>query len=124
MTTKDIVHWIDTDELWRFYKSSQWLKLKKYILSKNHYECSECRNRGIITRHELDKNGQTKLISTVHHRFHVRKHPEFALSEYVSIGGKTYQNLIPVCKACHNRLHPEKNKNRSSSNKFTNEEWW
>lgn len=111
---------MDEDELWKFYKCKDWIRLKTQVLKDNHYECSECKKHGKIKRY--DDNG--KLISTVHHVCHVRDHPELAMSrtykDYST--GEIKLNLIPVCKACHNILHPEKNTKRSDG--FTNEERW
>lgn len=119
VTAEWIRELINKDELWRFYKSKEWIKLKNQILKENHHECSECKRHGIITRHDGDR-----LLSTVHHVCHVREHPELALSrtykDYST--GKTELNLIPVCKSCHNKLHPEKNKKRAEH--FSNEEKW
>ena len=112
---------IQKDELWRFYKSKEWIALKNKILKENHYECAECRKHGVITRH--DDGG--RLLSTVHHVCHVRDHPELALSEWYKdySTGKLERNLIPVCKACHNKLHPEKIK-RVNQDKYVNDERW
>ena len=112
---------IQKDELWRFYKSKEWIALKNKILKENHYECAECRKHGVITRH--DDGG--RLLSTVHHVCHVTDHPELALSEWYKdySTGQLERNLIPVCKACHNKLHPEKIK-RVNQDKFVNDERW
>lgn len=117
---------IKTNELWKFYKTKEWIRLKKAILKEHHYECAECRKHGIITRYDIDKDGNKKLISTVHHVCHVKQRPDLALSrtykDYVT--GEELPNLIPVCKACHNYLHPEKLKRPVSPDKFINEERW
>ena len=112
---------ISKDELWRFYKTKEWIKLKRSILKEHHYECAECRKLGVITRHDGDR-----LLSTVHHVCHVREHPELALSRWYKDyeTGEMKENLIPVCKACHNKLHPEKRKFRISPDRFVNEERW
>lgn len=111
---------IQKDELWRFYKSKEWIALKTKVLKENHYECAECRKHGVITRYD-----DGRLLSTVHHVCHVRDHPELALSEWYKdySTGKLERNLIPVCKACHNKLHPEKIK-RVNQDKFVNDERW
>ena len=111
---------IQKNELWRFYKSKEWIQLKNQILKENHYECAECRKHGVITRYD-----DGRLLSTVHHVCHVRDHPELALSRYYKDyeTGRMELNLIPVCKACHNKLHPEKIK-KSDQNRFMNEERW
>lgn len=116
---------IAENELWKFYKSKEWIKLKEDILKENHYECAECKKHGKITRYDIDSEGNKKLLSTVHHVQFVRKHPAEALSRTYTYNGKTYQNLIPVCKACHNKLHPEKQKRFKNSNtSFVNVERW
>lgn len=126
---KELSEWIrtliETNELWRFYKSKEWINLKRQVLRENHYECAECKRQGKLTRYDIDKCGRLKLISTVHHAKHVRQYPELAMSRTFSYKGKIYNNLIPVCKACHNRLHPEKQrKNKIDNDKFTNVERW
>lgn len=128
MTVTELVTWIheliQKDELWRFYKCKAWIELKNSILEENHYECAICKKQGKITRYDIDKNGNRKLISTVHHVQYVRNHPELALSRTYTYKGKVYVNLIPVCKACHNKLHPEKSAKHSDVTHYSNEERW
>ncbi len=114
---------IENNQLWKFYKSKEWIELKNEVLKENHYECAECKKKGIITRYDIDDSGQKRLLSTVHHVQFVRKHPALALSKTYTYNGKEYKNLIPVCKACHNKLHPEKSKKKENSG-FVNEERW
>ena len=105
---------IDKNELWRFYKSKEFMSLKEEVLLEQHYECQECKKQGIITK-----------ADTVHHVQFVRKHPHLALSKYYVYKGKQYKNLIAVCKACHNKLHPEKMKaKKKNSGSFMNDEKW
>ena len=117
---------ISSGELWKFYKTKEWRRLKAQVLKEHHYECAECRRHGVITRYDIGEDGQKKLISTVHHVCHVRDHPELALSRYYKDyeTGTMEANLIPVCKACHNKLHPEKQKQRKQPGGFVNEERW
>lgn len=116
---------IKNDELWKFYKSKEWINLKKEVLEENHYECAVCKKKGKITRYDIAADGSKKLISTVHHVQFVRSHPAEALSRTYEYEGRTFQNLIPVCKSCHNKLHPEKNKNRiKRKESYVNEERW
>lgn len=117
---------IRTGELWKFYKTKEWRSLKASILKEHHYECAECRRHGVITRYDVSEDGQKKLISTVHHVCHVRDHPELALSRWYKDyeTGEMKENLIPVCKSCHNKLHPEKQKMKKNPQGFMNEERW
>lgn len=120
-TEQYIRNLIEKDELWRFYKSKEWITLKQRILTENHYECQECKRNGIITRYDKAEDGSSRLISTVHHVQYVRSHPDLALSEFYEYKGQQKRNLIPVCKACHNRLHPEKRKTKTG---YVNKERW
>lgn len=126
-TQEQIAAWIkeliQEDRLWKFYKSIEWRSVKSEVLQSNHYECAICKQRGKITRYDVDQDGKKKLISTVHHNQFVRNHPELAISKYYYYEGKRYINLIPVCKACHNQLHPEKNKSKKKES-FVNKELW
>lgn len=126
-TQEQIAAWIKVliqeDKLWKFYKSIEWRSVKSEVLQSNHYECAICKQRGKITRYDVDKDGKKKLISTVHHNQFVRNHPELAISKYYYYEGKRYINLIPVCKSCHNQLHPEKNKSKKKES-FVNKELW
>lgn len=128
VTTEQIREWIKAGELWRFYKTSEWMKLKRKILKENHFECAECRKLGKVTRWDLDKDGVKHTLSTVHHVMRVRDHPELALSRTYRDRetGEEKVNLVPVCKSCHNRLHPEKIASRTEKDPdaYTNEERW
>lgn len=130
MKQDELKKWIEEliqqGKLWKFYKSKDWIKVKEEVLKENHYECAECKKQGKITRYDVDADGNKKLISTVHHVQFVRKHPALALSKTYTYNGKTYENLIPVCKACHNKLHPEKRKRKKckDESKYVNEERW
>ena len=68
-TEKELVDWIeeliDVDELWRFYKSKEFRKLKEEVLREQHHECQVCKEKGILTK-----------ADTVHHIQYVRNHPE------------------------------------------------
>ena len=115
MNTNELVKWIseliEANELWKFYKGIAFRHLKEEVLQEQHYECQECKKQGKITK-----------ADTVHHVQFVRKHPSLALSKYYTYKGKQYRNLIAVCKACHNKLHPEKRKFKAKEQ--LNEERW
>ena len=124
MTQAELATWIrqliKEDRLYKFYKSKDWIKLKTEILRDAHYECAVCRQHGKITRYDVDfMTGEKKLISTVHHVMHVREHPELAMSRTFRdpATGEIKTNLLPVCKSCHNKLHPEKFKSKQKQAK-------
>lgn len=93
-----------------FYKSKYWRELRKEVLKEQKEECQECLKLGKRTK-----------ANTVHHVQFVDKHPELALSKFYAYKGKQYRNLICVCPDCHNKLHPEKHKQKKE---LINEERW
>ncbi|MEG0667833.1 MAG: HNH endonuclease [Clostridium sp.] len=82
------------------------------MLEEQHYECQECLKVSKITR-----------ADTVHHVQFVRKHPRLALDKYYTYKGIQYKNLVAVCAACHNRLHPEKHFYKKKEKPLTEERW-
>lgn len=108
---------IKDNKLSRFYKWHEWRELSDQLKKEHNYECQLCKERGIHTP-----------ARSVHHVQWVRKHPRLAMSRTYEYKGKTYQNLIPLCEACHNAQHPEKGAGFNAAGKgqehFTNVEKW
>lgn len=75
-----------------FYTSPRWKRKRQSILRRDGYQCQICRRYGII-----------REAVTVHHIQELSDRPDLALQE---------SNLISVCQACHNRLHPGKGGHR------------
>ena len=71
-----------------FYNSKRWKDKRQYILHRDHYLCQECKKYG--------RNNEAKIV---HHIKEVEDHPELKLKN---------DNLVSVCKSCHNKVHPEK----------------
>lgn len=115
-TPEELEKWIkeldETGQMYKFYKSPAWQRLKEEVLKEQHRECQICKS-----------NGRYKPADTVHHVQHVKRHPRLALSKTYTYKGKAYKNLIAICKACHNQVHTEKGFNKKNST-FTNEERW
>lgn len=112
MTENELVSWIKQlikeDKLYKFYKSKEFIAVREDVLKDFHFECQECLKK---------RPKQYTRADTVHHVQFVRKHPELALSRYYAYKGKCYLQLKPVCKQCHNKLHPEKRNGHRSKNK-------
>lgn len=70
------------------YNDPKWIRKRKTILRRDGYMCRECQRYG---RHREAKE--------VHHIKHVDEFPEMAFVD---------SNLISLCHACHNKMHPEK----------------
>ena len=73
------------------YKATRWKRKQKKILKRDEYMCQWCKRYGKKTE-----------ATTVHHIKHVDEYPELAYTD---------SNLISLCSACHNKVHPEKAKN-------------
>lgn len=84
-----------------FYHTSEWKRKRKTILKRDRYGCQKCRQEGRYTR-----------AYTVHHKQHLRKKPELALTD---------SNLISLCAECHETVHPEKHKKKYKE--ITVERW-
>lgn len=107
---RDLESWIkeliDKNELWRFYKSREFMQLRDEVLSEQHYECYLCRQEGKITR-----------ATIVHHVKHVRDYPRLALSKYyIDEDGNKQIQLMCLCAKHHNQVHPEKFKDKKDKN--------
>lgn len=70
------------------YNSKRWREKSRRILRRDGYVCQECR-----------KYGRKTEATIVHHIKHVDEYPELAWDN---------NNLISLCTACHNKMHPEK----------------
>ena len=70
------------------YKSKKWKRKRELVLRRDGYLCCECK-----------KYGRKREAVTVHHIKHVDEFPELAYTD---------GNLISLCNACHNKMHPEK----------------
>ena len=71
-----------------FYKSKAWRSKREYILKRDGYQCQECRKYG--------KNTEAKIV---HHVIELEDDWTQRLKN---------NNLVSVCAACHNKIHPEK----------------
>lgn len=74
------------------YKNPRWKRKRKNILKRDNYMCQECKRYGRRTE-----------ATTVHHKKHTDEFPELAYED---------DNLVSLCEACHNKMHPEKAKHR------------
>jgi 5-methylcytosine-specific restriction endonuclease McrA len=106
MLPKDLLKAVENGNVRKFYKSTVWKHKRKEILKRDNYECQKCKNKGRFSKAKI-----------VHHIKHLREYPELALDD---------ENLLSVCGACHNILHPEKNFKANQVNKkepITPERW-
>lgn len=104
MELNDIIKLILAGNIHAFYKSREWQIIRAEVLKEQHYECQRCKSKGEYSSGNI-----------VHHIKHIKEYPELALVR---------SNLMVVCYACHNELHPEKAFKFKVKKKPINEERW
>lgn len=100
---KELLKSIESGDVERFYKSSEWINKRKDIIKRDNQECQRCK-----------VNGRYHKAECVHHIKHVKHRPDLALVDC---------NLVSLCFTCHNEVHPEK-LHHNNKTKFKNKERW
>ena len=80
------------------------------VLRMDRGECQLCKARGRYARGTI-----------VHHVRHLRERPDLALSIWDPDTGQ--RQLVTVCKACHEREHPESLRRSVPAAPLTAERW-
>ena len=75
-----------------FYNTTEWRKLRETYISQ-HPICEECLNNGKVTAAE-----------DIHHRISPFKNGEGNKALFLD-----YNNLMSLCKQCHNMIHSKQN---------------
>lgn len=70
------------------HATRKWKAKREKILRRDGYRCQECAKYGRFTP-----------AVEVHHIKHADTHPELFFSD---------ENLVSLCRKCHNKMHPEK----------------
>ncbi|MFB7159558.1 HNH endonuclease [Lysinibacillus sp. NPDC056232] len=99
---QELIKHINNNELMKFYKSREWMSLRKEALKRDNYECQLCKAAG---RYHKAEN--------VHHMKEVKTHPHLSL---------TLSNLQCLCIKCHNDVHDRLEITRAT--KYMNDERW
>jgi 5-methylcytosine-specific restriction endonuclease McrA len=108
------------EEKMRFYHSSAWKEMSKYIMRRDHRECQECGKRvrqaaaeGVLLP-ALDR--KVRRATQVHHIVPYEVRPDLGLDE---------DNLEAICDKCHNLLHGRTWKQlQKPKKKYATEEKW
>ena len=96
---------------YKFYSWPEWRKLRPEVLKLDNRECQLCKQQG-----------RFHGASIVHHVKHLRDRPDLALSVWDQDTGE--RQLISVCKACHEELHPESQRPFPRRSSPVTEERW
>lgn len=87
----------------RFYKTYTWKQKRKEILVRDNFECQKCKSLGSMRR-----------ATTVHHIKEYKFFPSLALTD---------ENLISLCRDCHEEEHPDRLKNFEKQEPIHGERW-
>lgn len=93
------IGFIEAGELWKFYTSRAWRRLRHEVLLDFNYECQDCKAEGFYSR-----------AVVVHHEKYVRDFPLLCMSKLYIEDGKQKRNLVPLCERHHELRHPERMK--------------
>lgn len=100
---------IDAQVLWKFYKTSEWLRLRGDIMRDAHGECQWCKARS---------PAKITPAETAHHLYPVKDYPQLALTR--CINGK--QVIVPLCHDCHDLAH-KRFRHAPPKPQFNQERW-
>lgn len=78
-----------------FYDWTEWVHVRRDVLQMDHQECQRCKDCGRYRRAVI-----------VHHVKHLRDRPDLALSVVDPDTGE--RQLVSLCRACHEDVHPER----------------
>lgn len=67
------------------YKSKRWKIKRQAILTRDRFQCRECRRFGLMVN-----------AAVVHHAYPTEEFPEFSWDDW---------NLVSLCVGCHNAMH-------------------
>ncbi len=99
---KKLIKFLAEGKSERFYYLYIWRnKVKPKVLARDRNECQRCKRKGKYSKAEA-----------IHHIIELEEDPTKALNT---------DNLISLCKACHNELH---NRSFKAKKKFKNTERW
>lgn len=93
-----------------FYKSGIWERKRVEILERDHYECQRCLGKfGFVKHVKITK------ANTVHHIVELKDAPDLMLND---------DNLISLCRNCHDEVHGRIPKYFHKKKKRVTEERW
>ncbi|AVQ35789.1 HNH endonuclease [Staphylococcus kloosii] len=91
-----------------FYNSKSWQEVRAYVLHRDSYECTWCKEEGRVTTNDLE----------IDHIKELQDRPDLKLEP---------DNLRTLCMACHNKRHQRfqygGNQFKPKENKWQDEKW-
>ena len=92
-----------------FYSWPERRALRPQVLRMDHFECQVCK-----------RSRRYSAAKLVHHVKHLKERPDLALS----VWDGAERQLISVCKSCHEKLHPESQRQYAKPTKPLTPERW
>ena len=107
----DLTALLSAGQEYKFYSWPEWRGLRLQVLGIDHYECQHCKAAG-----------RYRKGCIVHHVKHLRQRPDLALSVVDPDTGE--RQLETLCKRCHEREHPESQRQYTPQAPPVTEERW
>ncbi|EUJ33530.1 gp65 protein [Listeria floridensis FSL S10-1187] len=95
-----------------FYKSNEWKVVRKLALTRDNYECQECKRNGKVLIDQAPSLVTKRKRLDVDHVKDLERYPELGLE---------LNNLETLCIKCHNQKH---NRFIKKENKWATDEKW
>ncbi len=106
---KDFAKAIEEGKVMQFYKSPQWIDLRKQALMRDKHECQRC-NGKFCPAEQITLSEATE----VHHIKGIKEYPELCLH---------LDNIVSLCHACHDHVEGRWVSNTSIKPQITREMW-
>lgn len=94
----------------KFYSWTEWEHVREEVLMLDRHECQRCKT----LRHRYHK------AVLVHHVKHLKDRPDLALS----IWDGNERQLVSLCRACHEEVHPERQWRKIFRREYITSERW
>lgn len=96
----------------KFYDWPEWEKIRRDVLDLDRHECQRCR----AVKHRF------RRAVLVHHVKHLKFRPDLALSVLDPETGE--RQLVSLCRACHEDVHPERQWRKVTKKAYVTAERW
>lgn len=95
-----------------FYDWPEWATVRADVFALDRWECSRCR----------EVHRRYRKAALVHHVQHLKERPDLALSLTDPDTGA--RQLVSLCRACHEEVHPERQWQKVFKREFVTAERW
>lgn len=110
MRLQELTQLISAGQEAKFYDWAEWEHMRADVLALDRHECQRCK----AVKHRYCK------AVLVHHVKHLKDRPDLALS----IWDGQERQLVSLCRACHEDVHPERQWRKVVRREYVTQERW